>query len=177
MTQPLMPLATAVWLVENTSLTFEQIANYCGLHEMEIQSVADGEIATNLRESDPIVLGQLDETDLKDCEKDSKKQLTLISVITDTGTKKRKTKYIPIAKRRDKPDAIAWIIKNHPDLPDSKIIKLIGTTKKTIESIRNRSYANIGQLQAKDPVMLGLCSQSEIDGVLEKEGLLKKAEA
>ena len=170
MSQPLMPLATAVWLVENTTLTFEQIADYCQMHEMEVQSIADGETGQNIEGHNPILLGQLSEENLNMAQKDSNKKLILIEISTPkvAGKKTKRVKYIPIAKRRDKPDAIAWLVKNHPDIPESKIVKLIGTTKKTIEAIKNRSYANMSQVQAKDPVLLGLCTQIELDELISK---------
>lgn len=166
MSEPLMPLATAIWLIDNTTLNFSQIAEFCNMHEMEIQSIADGELATNLEGQNPIILGQLSEENIKNAEKDPSIKLELINLVGDFKNK-QKVKYIPIAKRRDKPDAIAWLVKNYPDLPDSKIVKLIGTTKKTIESIRSRSHANISQIQPKDPVLLGICKQSELDNLIE----------
>ena len=166
MSEPLMPLATAIWLIDNTTLNFSQIAEFCNMHEMEIQSIADGELATNLEGQNPIILGQLSEENIKKAEKDSSVKLQLINLVGDFKNK-QKVKYIPIAKRRDKTDAIAWLVKNYPDLPDSKIVKLIGTTKKTIESIRSRSHANISQIQPKDPVLLGICKQSELDNLIE----------
>jgi len=169
MSEPLMPLATAVWLVENTTLTFTQIAEYCCMHEMEVQSIADGETGHNIEGQNPVLLGQLNADNLEEAQKDPNKKLILIEISTPkvAGKKTKKVKYIPIAKRRDKPDAIAWLIKFHPDIPDSKIVKLIGTTKKTIEAIKNRTYANISQLQAKDPVLLGLCTQTELDELVK----------
>ncbi|MBL6621241.1 MAG: DUF1013 domain-containing protein [Rickettsiales bacterium] len=166
MSEPLMPLATAIWLIDNTTLNFVQIAEFCNMHEMEIQSIADGELATNLEGQNPIILGQLSEENIKKAEKDSSVKLELINLVGNFKNK-QKVKYIPIAKRRDKPDAIAWLVKNYPDLPDSKIVKLIGTTKKTIESIRSRSHANISQIQPKDPVLLGICKQSELDNLIQ----------
>jgi len=168
MTQPLMPIATAVWLIENTTLTFTQIANFCALHEMEVQGIADGEIGADIEEQNPILFGQLSADNITICEKDKNKQLELITLNLPKNKKKNKKKYIPIAKRRDKPDAIAWIIKNHPNIPDSKIVKLIGTTSKTINSIKNRDYANFHMLQPKDPVLLGLCTQTELNELIEK---------
>lgn len=168
MTQPLMPIATAVWLVENTTLTFVQIAKFCSLHEMDIQGIADGEIGADIEGHNPILSGQLLADNITLCEKDKNKQLELITLNLPESKKKNKKKYIPIAKRRDKPDAIAWIIKNHPNIPDNKIVKLIGTTSKTINSIKNRDYANFHMLQPKDPVLLGLCTQTELNELIEK---------
>lgn len=163
----LMPLATAVWLVENTSLTFAQIAEFCNMHEMEIQTIADGEAGQNIEGQNPVILGQLSKENLLEAQANPEVKLELLKMQLPKASKKsKKVKYIPIAKRRDKPDAIAWLIRNYPEIPDSKIVKLIGTTKKTIESIKNRTYANMGQLNAKDPVLLGLCSQTELDELL-----------
>lgn len=169
-----MPIATAIWLVENTTLTFEQIANFCGMHEMEIQSIADGEIGGNIIGANPITAGQLNADNIKACEADPKKRLNLIE-IHQVKPSKKKVKYIPIAKRRDKPDAIAWLIKNYPDLADSKITKLIGTTKNTIVSIRNRTHSKIQTIQAKDPVLLGLCTQTELDEVVKEFKVAEEA--
>ena len=175
MTQPLMPLATAVWLVENTTLTFEQIANLCNFHEMEVQGIADGEIGTNIEGQNPIFNGQLTAENIKECEANPEKKLNLISI--DVNTTKKVKKYVPIAKRRDKPDAISWIIKNYPEIPDSKIVKLIGTTKKTIEAIKNRTHANMSSIQPKDPVLLGICNQSDLDALVAKFYPKSEAEA
>jgi hypothetical protein len=168
MSNPLMPIATAIWLIDNTSLNFSQIANFCGMHEMEIQSIADGELGTNIEGQNPILLGQVSSDNIKQAEIDSSIELKLINIIDDLGiaNREQKLKYIPIAKRRDKPDAIAWIVKFYPEIPDSKIVKLIGTTKNTIESIRSRTHANILQIQAKDPVLLGICKQTELDKLI-----------
>jgi len=169
MMQPLMPLATAVWLVENTTLTFKQIADFCNMHEMEIQGVADGEIGVNIEGQNPILTGQLSRDNVKACEADENKNLELIEVnIPKTSKKAKNVKYIPIAKRRDKPDAVAWLIKHYPEIPDSKVVKLIGTTKKTIDAIRNRTHANTQSIQPKDPVLLGLCSQIELDNLISE---------
>ena len=167
MSHPLMPIATAVWLVEKTTLSFRQISEFCNLHEMEVQSIADGEIAFNIVGQDPILNGQLTNEMIAECEKDESKNLELIQPIILEQNKKSKTKkYIPIAKRRDKPDAIAWLLKHHPELPDNKIVKLIGTTKKTIEAIRDRTHSNIKEIQPRDPVFLELCTQTELDNVI-----------
>ncbi len=169
MSRPLMPLATATWLIDNTSLSFSQIADFCNMHEMEIQSIADGELATNLEGQNPVFLGQLTEANIREAEKNPDVKLELLNPTSGYENKKnkQKVKYIPIAKRRDKPDAIAWLVKNYPDIPNNKIVKLIGTTKSTIESIRSRTHSNMMQIQPKDPVLLGLCKQSELDSLLE----------
>ena len=169
MTQPLMPIATAVWLVENTTLTFTQISKFCVLHEMEVQGIADGEIGADIEGQDPILLGQLSRENISLYENDSTQELQLIELNLPNNKKNNAgKKYIPIAKRRDKPDAIAWLIKNHPNIPESKIVKLIGTTKKTILAIKNKDYANFHMLQPKDPVLLGLCTQTELNELIEK---------
>ncbi len=168
MQYPLMPLATAVWLVDNSSLSFQQISEFCGLHEMEVQSIADGEVANNITAKNPILLKQLTAEDIKACEKDATKSLTLMQDEIPVSLKKtKKVKYIPLIKRRDKPNAVMWLIKHHPTIPSNEIAKLIVSTKKTVESIRNKTYANIKELQERDPVLLGLCSQGELQELIE----------
>lgn len=168
MNTPLMPKATAVWLIENTSLTFEQIADFCGVHSLEIQGIADGEVAKGIVGVDPIVSGQLTREELERCEKDPSTKLHLSEAATRlnyTQSKQTKGKYTPVARRQDKPDAIAWILKNCPEISDAQIVKLIGTTKNTIEAVRSKSHWNSNNIKPKDPVLLGLCSQSEIDKI------------
>ena len=166
---PLMPKATAVWLIENTPLTFEQIGNFCGMHALEIQGIADGEVAVGSVGADPIAAEQLTEEELKKAIADSNYQLNLSKEAAKLKKKKQKgAKYTPIARRQDKPEAIAWMVKNHPYVPDSKIVKLIGTTKKTIESIRERTHWNIQNIKPKDPVLLGLCTQTQLDEQVNK---------
>ena len=163
-----MPLATAVWLIDNTALTFEQIADFCGIHKLEVNGIADGEIANNINGYSPVLSGELTKEEISRCEKDPEARMQIIEKDRYKNVaKKKKAKYVPIAKRRDKPDAIAWIVKNYPDIPDSKIIKLIGTTKKTIAAIRDRSHARISEIVAKDPVALGLCKQTELDVLVD----------
>ena len=169
MTLPLMPKATAVWLIENTPLTFEQIGNFCGMHSLEVQGIADGEVAVGIVGTDPIAAEQLTQDDLDRAIDDSNYQLTLSKEASKMQKKKQKgAKYTPIARRQDKPEAIAWIVKNHPYVPDSKIVKLIGTTKKTITAIRERTHWNIQNIKPKDPVLLGLCTQTQLDEQVEK---------
>ncbi len=169
MALPLMPKATAVWLIENTGLTFEQIAEFCGMHPLEVQGIADDEVAVGIVGQDPIAAGQLTREELEACEKDASKKLTLSGKAREhLSTKIKGSKYTPRARRQDKPEAIAWMLKQHPYVADSKIVKLIGTTKKTIESIRDRSHWNINNITPKDPVLLGLCSQMELDTVVDK---------
>ena len=166
---PFMPKATAVWLVENTSLTFSQIANFCGLHELEVSGIADGEVASGIRGMDPITSNQLTEQEIKRCESDPNSKLELIINPATIGeTKRRGPRYTPLSKRQDKPAAIAWLVKFYPDLPDTQIIKLVGTTKPTIKAVRERSHWNITNIVPTDPVLLGLCKQVELDKAIEK---------
>ena len=162
---PLMPKATAVWLVENTALTFDQIAEFCNLHPLEIKGIADGDVAQGIRGMDPIMSGELTRLELEAAEINSEHTLKLNQTIVELpeiATKKQK-KYTPLSRRQDRPTAIAWLVRNHPELKDSEVIRLVGTTKSTIESIRNRTHWNIGNIQPQDPVGLGLCSQIDLD--------------
>ena len=169
MALPLMRKATAVWLVENTSLTFTQIAIFCGLHELEVSGIADGEVANGIRGMDPITSNQLTIEEIKRCELDPKAKLELIINPATIGEKKRRgPKYTPLSKRQDKPAAIAWIVKFYPDLADSQIIKLVGTTKPTIKAVRERTHWNINNIVPTDPVLLGLCKQVELDSAIAK---------
>ena len=164
MALPLMQKATAVWLVENTSLTFRQIATFCGLHELEISGIADGEVAQGIRGMDPISTNQLTREEIENCERNADRNLELMINPAAKGEKKRRgPKYTPLSKRQDKPSAILWLVKFHPDLTDGQISKLVGTTKNTIQSIRQRSHWNINNIQPIDPVALGLCKQVELD--------------
>ena len=164
MALPLMQKATAVWLVENTSLTFRQIAAFCGLHELEISGIADGEVAQGIRGMDPISTNQLTREEIENCERSEDRNLELMINPAAKGEKKRRgPKYTPLSKRQDKPSAILWLVKFHPDLTDGQISKLVGTTKNTIQSIRQRSHWNINNIQPIDPVALGLCKQVELD--------------
>ena len=162
---PLMPKATAVWLVENTALTFDQIAEFCNLHPLEVKGIADGDVAQGIRGMDPIMSGELTRLELEAAEINSEHTLKLNQTIVELpeiATKKQK-KYTPLSRRQDRPTAIAWLVRNHPELKDSEVIRLVGTTKSTIESIRNRTHWNIGNIQPQDPVVLGLCSQIDLD--------------
>ncbi len=164
-----MPRATAVWLIENTNLTFEQIADFCGLHQLEIKSMADGEADSYTVGMNPIDNNQLTWEEIKRCEDDKTRRLNLCyNIATEISAKKGKSKYTPIAKRQDKPNAISWIIRNHPEISDKDIGKLIGTTKTTIESIRTRTHWNIKEINPIDPVMLGVCSQRELNAMIDK---------
>lgn len=164
MTLPLMPKATAVWLVDNTALNFEQIAEFCGMHPLEIQGIADGDVSTSVRGLDPIANGQLTPEEIERCEKAPDARLAIAGTARQYINKKTKgSRYTPVARRQDKPDAIAWLIKQYPSMPDSQIVKLIGTTKKTIEAVRDKTHWNSSNIRAKDPVLLGLCTQTHLD--------------
>ena len=172
MATPLMPKATAVWLVENTTLSFEQIADFCGMHPLEIQGIADGEVATGIMGQNPIEAGELSSEEIAKAEGDENYRMVMsshaLAHMKMAKAKKKGARYTPVARRQDKPEAIAYILKNHPYIPDSQIIKLIGTTKKTIDSIKERSHWNIANIKPKDPVLLGLCMQTQLDAVAEK---------
>ena len=169
MTLPLMPKATAVWLVDNTTLTFTQIAEFCGLHELEVNGIADGEVAQGVKGFDPIGNQQLTADEIKRCEADPKARLELFHNPAAEGETRRKgPRYTPLSKRQDRPAAIAWLVKFHPELADSQISKLVGTTKPTIQSIRERTHWNMPNIQPVDPVALGLCKQVELDAAVAK---------
>jgi hypothetical protein len=167
---PLMPKATAIWLIDNTTLTFKQIADFCGMHELEVKGIADGEVAVGVIADNPITSGQLDKEEIQRCCKDpnAKLQLKLSNAYeTVSKAKKKGAKYTPIARRQDKPDAIYWLIKNFPEIKDSTIIKLIGTTKSTVDAVRNRTHWNMANIRQRDPVLLGICSQTDLDKIVE----------
>ena len=169
MEYPLMRKATAVWLLDNTTLTFRQIASFCGLHELEISGIADGEVASGIRGIDPIINSQLTADEIKKCEANEDLDLKLYKNPAAVGEKRsRGPKYTPLSKRQDKPAAIAWLVKFHPDITDGQISRLIGTTKNTIKAIRERTHWNINNLTPTDPVILGLCKQLELQKVLDK---------
>ena len=166
---PLMPMATAVWLVENTSLTFKQIANFCKLHEVEIQGIADGEVAKGIVGYNPIISGQLTKDEIKLSSEDESRPLNIIDDEVEVKNIENKVKkYVPLSKRQDKPDSALWLIKNHSILKDSQIAKLVGITKNSVSSIRNKSYWNYNSLNAKDPVAMGLFAQKELVQAIEK---------
>jgi len=168
MALPLMPKATAVWLVENTGLGFDQIAAFCGLHELEVQAIADGEVATGMVGLDPVAGGQLTAEEVKRCEADPDAHLKLLVAVDlpQPAARSKGPRYTPITKRGDKPDAVAWLLKHHPELPDSQITRLIGTTKPTIASVRDKTHWNAANIKPRSPVLLGLCSQREVDEAL-----------
>ena len=166
---PLMPMATAVWLVENTSLTFKQIANFCKLHEVEVQGIADGEVAKGIVGYNPIISGQLTNEEIKLSSNDENRALNIIDEEVEIKNSENKIKkYIPLSKRQDKPDSALWLVKNHSVLKDSQIAKLVGVTKNSVTSIRNKSYWNYNSLNAKDPVAMGLFSQKDLLTAIEK---------
>jgi hypothetical protein len=169
MAQLLMPKATAVWLVENTALTFEQIGAFCSLHPLEVQGIADGEVAVGIVGLDPTGNGQLTKEELKRCEEDPAARLNLARVtIPLPVTRTKGPRYTPISKRQDKPDAVAWLVRHHPELNDAQISRLIGTTKQTIAAVRDRSHWNSANLRPRDPVLLGLCSQTDLNAAIIK---------
>jgi len=166
---PLMPMATAVWLVENTTLTFKQIAEFCNLHEVEIQGIADGEVAKGIKAYNPIISGQLTREEIELSSKDESRPLKISSSdIEITNTNKKVKKYVPLSKRQDKPDSVLWLIKQHPQLKDSQIAKLAGVTKNSVTAIRNKNYWNYNNLIPKDPVAMGMFSQKDLLNSIEK---------
>ena len=170
MNLPLMPKATAVWLIENTTLTFDQIATFCGMHPLEVKGIADGEVALGIIGQNPVESGQLAAAEIARCEADPAAHLDLsFKAKKHMETKKKKgARYTPVARRQDKPDAIAWFVKHCPEITDAQITKMIGTTKSTITAIRDRSHWNTPNIRPRDPVLLGLCTQSLLDATLEK---------
>jgi hypothetical protein len=163
MALPLMPKATAVWLVENTTLSFEQIASFCGMHALEVQAIADGEVAVGIVGLDPVANGQLTREEIERCEKNDEADLRLSSVPDLALQKTKGARYTPVSKRQDKPDAIAWLLKHHPELSDAQLCKLIGTTKDTIAKVRDRSHWNAANIKPRNPVTLGLCSEPDLE--------------
>ena len=175
MTLPLMPKATAVWLVENTGLTFEQIAEFCGLHALEVQAIADGEVAAQMQGLDPVANGQISAEEIKRCEQDPAARLKLAEQAQPAPLVKHKgPRYTPISKRQDKPDAIAWLLKNHPELSDGQISKLVGTTKPTIGAVRDRTHWNSPNIKPRHPVALGLCTLPELEAAVNRASKGKK---
>jgi hypothetical protein len=167
MALPLMPKATAVWLVEFTTLTFEQIAAFCGLHALEIQAIADGEVATMMQGLDPIANGQLTKAEIERCETDPKLRLKLSAAAHPVPhTKQKGPRYTPISKRQDKPDAISWILRNHPELSDAQISRLIGTTKPTIAAVRDRTHWNSPNIKPRSPIIIELCTQADFEAAI-----------
>ncbi len=169
MNKPIMAKATAVWLVDNTTLTFKQIADFTGMHELEVQGIADGDVAAGVKGFDPIANNQLEQDEITKGESDPLYKLKLKHNPAAVGEEKRRgPRYTPLSKRQDRPNAILWLVKFHPELTDAQISKLVGTTKPTIQSIRERTHWNIANMQPIDPVALGLCKQSELDAAVQK---------
>jgi hypothetical protein len=168
MTLPLMPKATAVWLVDNTTLTFEQIAAFTGMHELEVSGIADGEVAIGIKGFDPIANGQLTKEEIERCEKNTKATLQLLNRQVAPKEKRKGPRYTPLSKRQDRPSAIAWLVRYHPELSDGQISKLVGTTKTTIQSVRDKTHWNMSNIRPIDPVALGLCKQTELDAAVKK---------
>jgi hypothetical protein len=174
---PLMPKATAVWLIEKTALTFTQIADFCGMHPLEVQAIADGEVAQGIVGYDPVANGQVTADELRRCEADSNLRLKLAPTALPMPKRLRGSRYTPVAKRNDRPDAIAFLLRSYPQLSETQIGKLLGTTKETIQKVRDRSHWNSANIKPRDPVILGLCSQTDLNAAvaqanerLEREG-------
>ncbi|MCP4383365.1 MAG: DUF1013 domain-containing protein [Hyphomicrobiales bacterium] len=177
MSTPLMPKATAVWLVDNTALTFDQIAHFCTLHPLEVAAIADGEAAMSIKGLDPILTGQLTREEIDKGQADSNHRLKRAETTVRVPVAKRKgPRYTPVSRRQDRPNAILWLLRNHPELKDAQIIRLVGTTKPTIESIRSRTHWNANNLTPLDPVTLGLCAQMDLDMEVEKAAKLSPTE-
>ena len=177
MQKPLMAKATAVWLIDNTTLSFKQVADFCGLHELEVQGIADGDVATGVKGLDPIAANQLDEAEIRKAEADPAHKLKLKHNPAAEGEETRRgPRYTPLSKRQDRPAAILWLVKFHPELADAQIARLVGTTKPTIQTIRERTHWNIANIQPIDPVALGLCRQTELDAAVQKAASRRSTE-
>lgn len=178
MAKILMPKATAVWLIDNTTLTFEQIAEFCELHPLEVKGIADGEVAENMRGADPVASGELTREEIETGEKDKTYSLKMppLKHANVPEPKKKGARFTPVSRRKDRPDAIAWFLRHHPEITDAQISRLIGTTKSTIESVRSRQHWNATNLKPVDPVTLGLCTQIELDALVSKAAA-KKSQA
>ena len=170
MSKPLMPKATAVWLVDNTSLTFEQIADFCDLHPLEVKGIADGDVAQGIKGLDPVANGQLTREQIEKAQADPSVRLELNKARADLPQPKTRKgpRYMPVSRRQDRPDAIAWLVRHHPELSDAQVAKLIGTTKPTIQSVRDRTHWNTANIKPVDPVTLGLCTQIDLDAAVQK---------
>ena len=179
MTLPLMPKATAVWLIEKTALTFTQIADFCGMHPLEVQAIADGEVAQGIVGYDPVANAQVTAEEIKRCEADPNGRLKLIPASNPINKRGKGARYTPVAKRNDRPDAIAFVLRNFPQLSEAQVIKLLGTTKDTIQKVRDRSHWNSANIKPRDPVILGLCSQSDLNGMVNaaNDRLLREGQA
>ena len=176
---PLMPKATAIWLVDNTSLSFRQIGDFCGMHELEIKGIADGEVGVGIKGLNPITSGQLTKDEIDRCADNEDESLKIIEneISEKTEQSKKKKKYTPLSKRQDRPDAVYWLIRNHPELKDSQVARLVGSTKNTIDAIRKRTHWNMANIRPQDPIGLGICRQVELDEALAKaERSMKRAQ-
>ena len=176
---PLMPKATAIWLVDNTSLSFRQIGDFCGMHELEIKGIADGEVGVGIKGLNPITSGQLTKDEIDRCADNEDESLKIIEneISEKTEQSKKKKKYTPLSKRQDRPDAVYWLIRNHPELKDSQVARLVGSTKNTIDAIRKRTHWNMVNIRPQDPIGLGICRQVELDEALAKaERSMKRAQ-
>ena len=166
--KPFMPKATAVWLVENTKISFKQIAAFCDLHELEVKGIADGDVAKGIKAYNPILAGQLTREEIESSSSDVNRPLNLNKKILDIKSEKKVKKYVALSKRQDRPEAVLWLTKNCPQLSDGQIVKLVGSTKNTVSAIRNKNYWNSSNLSPKDPVVSNLCSQAEIKNAIDK---------
>ncbi|MEO1092396.1 MAG: cell cycle transcriptional regulator TrcR [Pseudomonadota bacterium] len=174
MDRPLMPKATAVWLVENTSLTFTQIAEFCGLHVLEVKGIADDEVAQGIRGLDPVSAGVLARDEIARCQTDPNSRLAMLKPKAEIKLpKKREPRYTPLSKRQDRPDGIAWLLRNHPELTDQQVCKLLGTTKATVQAVRDRTHWKSQEIRPRDPVLLDLCSQGDLDAAIEKANAMR----
>ena len=167
MALPLMPKATAVWMIEKTALTFTQIADFCGMHPLEVQAIADGEVAQGIVGYDPVANSQVTAEEIKRCEGDPNGRLKMIPPSNPVNKRGKGARYTPVAKRNDRPDAIAFVLRNFPQLSEAQVIKLLGTTKDTIAKVRDRTHWNSANIKPRDPVILGLCSQSDLNGMVQ----------
>ncbi len=179
MNLPLMPKATAVWLIDKTALTFTQIADFVGMHPLEVQAIADGEVAQGIVGYDPVANGQLSGTEIARCEADAEQRLTLHATAQLMPRKQRGARYTPVAKRNDRPDAIAYVLRSYPQLSEAQVIKLLGTTKDTIQKVRDRQHWNSANIKPRDPVTLGLCSQTDLNAAVAQanERLVREGRA
>jgi hypothetical protein len=179
MTLPLMPKATAVWLIEKTALTFTQIADFCGMHPLEVQAIADGEVAQGIVGYDPVANGQVSAAEITRCEADPDARLKIAASTIPQPKRLRGTRYTPVAKRNDRPDAIAFLLRTYPQLTDAQVGKLLGTTKDTIDKVRSRTHWNSANIKPRDPVILGLCSQTDLNAMVNQsnERLVREGHA
>ncbi len=166
MTLPLMPKATAVWLIDKTALTFTQIADFCGMHPLEVQAIADGEVAQGINGYDPVANSQVTAEEIARCEQDPEARLKIMPITSHTPKKQKGARYTPVAKRNDRPDGIAFVLRNYPQLSEAQIIKLLGTTKDTIQKVRDRQHWNSPNIKPRDPVILGLCTQTDLNAMV-----------